>query len=111
MTLLNNVCQIRWCAQPARYNVEVIGHPNGDVAAAYCHKHAEERGGGMWDESPRPYTKRITGPFGPPPAPRELGPEPARCGHVRTRGNGGPCLLAAGHAGRHHDGVKPWGRL
>jgi hypothetical protein len=60
--LINAVCKIGRCALPARWNVEIIGHPNGDAAAAYCTEHARERDG-LWDESPKVYSVVITGPF------------------------------------------------
>jgi hypothetical protein len=61
--LINAICAIRSCDLPARWNIEIIGHPNGDAAAAYCHKHAEERAGSFWDESPKAYSVVVTGPF------------------------------------------------
>jgi hypothetical protein len=61
--LLNEVCAIRRCDEAARYNFETQGHPNGDVAVAYCHNHSTMTPG-HWDESPTPYSITVTGPFG-----------------------------------------------
>lgn len=63
-TLINHVCRINRCHEPARYNFVIVGHPNGDVACSYCWEHAKQSGGiGHWDESPTPYTITITGPI------------------------------------------------
>lgn len=61
--LINAVCKIRRCDRSARWNVEIIGHPNGDMAASYCHEHARESAGLLWDDSPKLYSVHVTGPF------------------------------------------------
>lgn len=60
--LIDAICHIRRCEEPARYNYVIEGHPNGDIAASYCNGHIRERGG-HWDESPTPYSITITGPL------------------------------------------------
>jgi hypothetical protein len=60
--LINEVCHIRRCEEPARYNFVTTGHPNGDIAASYCHEHHQHAG--HWDDSPVPYSITITGPIG-----------------------------------------------
>lgn len=60
--LIDQICRIKRCDEPARYNYVIVGHPNGDVACSYCHEHYPTHG--HWDESPTPYSITITGPFG-----------------------------------------------
>lgn len=63
--LIDQICRIKRCDEPARYNFVIVGHPNGDVACSYCWEHARSSAGvGHWDESPTPYSITITGPFG-----------------------------------------------
>ena len=60
--LIDAICHIRRCSEPARYNYVTTGHPNGDMAASYCHEHTTFTAG-HWDESPTPYGITITGPI------------------------------------------------
>lgn len=63
-SLIEQVCRIKRCSAPARYNFVTTGHPNGDIAASYCHNHVTFTPG-HWDESPTPYSITITGPLDP----------------------------------------------
>lgn len=58
-------CRIGRCTAPARWVWTLTGHPNSPpvVKAAYCHEHAENRARLLWDESPKPYTTMMQGPF------------------------------------------------
>jgi len=60
--LIDAICHIRRCEEAARYNYIVVGHPNGDIAASYCHNHMTFTPG-HWDDSPMPYSITITGPI------------------------------------------------
>lgn len=57
-------CKIRVCEQTARWTVTIEGHPNveGIPTWAYCGKHIQGQAI-AWDESPKPYTVTIRGPF------------------------------------------------
>jgi hypothetical protein len=61
--LIDQICRLNRCSEPARFNYVIEGHPNGDSAASYCGQHINERAG-MWTESPKPYKITITGPIG-----------------------------------------------
>jgi len=60
--LIEAICHIRRCEEPARYNFVITGHPNGDVACSYCHN-CMTFTPGHWDDSPTPYSITITGPI------------------------------------------------
>ena len=59
------ICTIRRCEQPARWIIEIIGHPNSPtrLERPYCHEHAQGEAKLLWDDSPRPYTKIARGPY------------------------------------------------
>lgn len=62
--LIEAICHIGRCSEPARYNYVISGHPNGDIAVSYCHDHTTFAPG-HWDDSPEAYTITITGPLTP----------------------------------------------
>lgn len=58
-------CRINYCQERARWTVTIKGHPNSNHPPAdYCTKHAGEKAGTLWEDSPKQYSVTVEGPFG-----------------------------------------------
>lgn len=64
-TGMNPVCKIRRFPDPSRFVVATVGHPNGDVAAAYCADHTLGAVP-VWEDSPKVYNTTVSGPYDSP---------------------------------------------
>ncbi len=58
-------CRINRCDLGARWTVTMTGHPNGPKTQTshYCTKHAREKAGVLWEQSPKQYRITVEGPW------------------------------------------------
>jgi hypothetical protein len=64
--MTGKICRINRCEAEAHWTVTMTGHPNGPKTAQvahYCTKHAREKAGVLWEESPRTYRITVDGPW------------------------------------------------